>query len=78
MSSYYTKINYKSLYLFIWLHSIKFYTFGPMEYMTVKQYAKHINKSVPLIYKRIKNKELAIETKFGMILIPVKTKKQKA
>lgn len=48
-----------------------------MDYMTVKQYAKHINKSVPLIYKRIKNKELETETKFGVILIAVKLKKQK-
>ena len=48
-----------------------------MEYMTVNEYALHVGKSVPLIYKRISEGNLKIERKFGRILIPVKKSKPK-
>lgn len=40
--------------------------------MTVKDYAAHIGKSIPLVYKRIYAGQLAFETKFGKIVIKVK------
>jgi hypothetical protein len=40
--------------------------------MTVAEYASHIGKSVPLIYKQIKNKQVKSIEKFGRKLIVVK------
>ena len=40
--------------------------------MTVRDYAKHINKSIPLIYKQIRQKKLDVDTRYGVILIKVK------
>jgi len=40
--------------------------------MTVTEYASHIGKSIPLIYKKIRLGQLDIEKKFGRILIKVK------
>ena len=40
--------------------------------MTVKDYAKHIGKSIPLVYKQINGGKLKVENKFGRILIKVK------
>lgn len=43
-----------------------------MKLMTVKEYAAHIGKSVPLVYKQIGLGQVASEKKFGRILIKVK------
>lgn len=43
-----------------------------MKLMTVKEYAKHINKSIPLIYKQIRLGQVKTQNKFGRILIKVK------
>jgi len=40
--------------------------------MTVAEYAAHIGKSVPLVYKRIKNEQLKCIEKFGRKLVVVK------
>lgn len=40
--------------------------------MTVNEYAEHVGKSIPLVYKRIKNKQVSTVKKFGRILIKVK------
>lgn len=43
-----------------------------MKYMTVKEYALHIGKSVPLVYKQITEKKVKTAKKFGRIVIKVK------
>jgi len=43
-----------------------------MELMTVKEYAKHIGKSIPLVYKQIRLDQVKSISKFGKILIKVK------
>lgn len=40
--------------------------------MTVKEYAAHINKSIPLVYKQIGEGKLKTQLRFGRILIKVK------
>lgn len=42
-----------------------------MKLMTVKEYAAHIGKSIPLVYKQIKGGSVKWEKKFGRILIKV-------
>lgn len=42
-----------------------------MKLMTVKEYADSIGKSVPLIYKQIRENKVKTERKFGRILIKV-------
>ena len=42
-----------------------------MKYMTVKEYAQHIGKSVPLVYKQIKEEKVKTVSKYGIILIKV-------
>jgi len=44
--------------------------------MTVKEYAKHIGKSIPLVYKQIAKEQVKTETRFGRLLIRVNVKKQ--
>jgi hypothetical protein len=43
-----------------------------MKLMTVQEYAKHIGKSIPLVYKQIRQAQVKTERKFGRILIKVK------
>jgi hypothetical protein len=43
--------------------------------MTVKEYALHIGKSIPLVYKQIRQDQVKIDRKFGRILIKVKEEK---
>lgn len=43
-----------------------------MKLMTVKEYAEHVGKSIPLVYKRIRLNKVKTEKKFGRILIKVK------
>lgn len=50
----------------------KLYLYTTMKYMTVKEYADHIGKSVPLVYKQITEKKVKTAKKFGRILIKVK------
>ena len=40
-----------------------------MKLMTVKEYAKYVGKSIPLIYKQIRQGKLKTDQKFGVILI---------
>lgn len=40
--------------------------------MTVKEYAKHIGRSIPLVYKQISHDQVEAVYKFGRILIKVK------
>lgn len=47
-----------------------------MVLMTVNEYAKHIGKSIPLVYKQIKNKQVTFEKRFGRLLIKVKESKK--
>jgi hypothetical protein len=42
--------------------------------MTVKEYAKHIGKSIPLVYKQIREGDVKVNKQFGRILIKVKNK----
>jgi len=56
-----------------------YYTFTAMKLMTVTEYAAHIGKSIPLIYKQVNEtkrgtakKKLDFIVKFGRILIRVK------
>ena len=48
-----------------------------MKLMTVKEYAKHIGKSIPLVYKQIANGQVRTELKYGVYLIKVKWKQFK-
>lgn len=43
-----------------------------MKLMTVKEYAKKEKKSIPLIYKRIREGTIKYEKKFGKYLIKTK------
>jgi hypothetical protein len=43
-----------------------------MKLMTVKEYATHIGKSIPLVYKQIRLNKVKAVSKFGKILIKVK------
>jgi len=43
-----------------------------MKLMTVKEYAEFRGKSIPLIYKRIREGKETTQKKFGRILIKVK------
>ena len=43
-----------------------------MKLMTVKDYAKREKKSIPLIYKKIRENTLKWEKKFGKYLIKTK------
>lgn len=43
-----------------------------MKLMTVKDYAKKEKKSIPLIYKRIREGTIKYEFKFGKYLIKTK------
>jgi len=43
-----------------------------MKLMTVKEYADYIGKSIPLVYKQIREEKLSIVEKYGRILIRVK------
>lgn len=45
-----------------------------MKLMTVKEYAAHIGKSIPLVYKQIRLKQVKTEIRYGRILIKVKSK----
>ncbi len=40
-----------------------------MKLMTVREYAEYIGKSVPLVYKQIKQNKVKTVSKFGLILI---------
>lgn len=48
------------------------YTFEAMKLMTVKEYAEKVGKSIPLIYKQIRLKQVETDRKFGRILIKTK------
>lgn len=41
--------------------------------MTVKDYAKLVGKSIPLIYKQIEEGKLHTDRQYGRILVKVKT-----
>jgi hypothetical protein len=43
-----------------------------MKLMTVNEYAKHIGKSIPLVYKQIRQEKVQTEVRFGRILVRVK------
>lgn len=43
-----------------------------MKLMTVKDYAKMVGKSIPLIYKQIGEGKLQTDLKYGRILVKVK------
>lgn len=40
--------------------------------MTVKEYAAHIGKSVPLVYKQVREGKILTQVKFGRILVKAK------
>jgi len=42
-----------------------------MKLMTVKEYAQHIGKSIPLVYKQIREGKVTTDKKYGRILIKV-------
>lgn len=43
-----------------------------MKLMTVKDYAKTVGKSIPLIYKQIEEGKLQTDRRYGRILVKVK------
>ncbi len=45
-----------------------------MAWMTVKEYAEFKGKSIPLIYKQIREKKVFSDRKFGRILVRVSKK----
>lgn len=47
-----------------------------MKLMTVKEYAAHIGKSIPLVYKQIEGKKVQTEVRYGRILVRVKEAKK--
>lgn len=47
-----------------------------MKLMTVKEYAAHIGKSIPLVYKQIEEGKLRTERRYGRILVRAKGAKK--
>lgn len=45
-----------------------------MKLMTVKEYAEYIGKSIPLVYKQIRQEQVKFERRFGRLLIKVNEK----
>lgn len=43
-----------------------------MKLMTVKEYAAHIGKSIPLVYKQIDEGKVQTEKRYGRILVKVR------
>lgn len=68
------KIFY-TLFFWVALHIwYKVLYFWGMKLMTVKEYAQYVGKSIPLIYKQIRQGKLKIEDKYGITLIKTNLK----
>jgi hypothetical protein len=47
-----------------------------MKLLTVKEYAKLRRKSIPLIYKELRDEKIEKDTRYGRILIKVSKKEE--
>lgn len=62
-------IKYYTFFLHVWYNVLYL---SDMKLMTVRDYAKKQKKSIPLIYKKIREGTIKFEKKFGKYLIKTK------